>query len=146
MKKVKLEKVVRITGKPFRLAQFDAEDRIKTKTAERGGQQVEEADVLVTTSLIDILEAFILQGIPRDKYTKNDAIRIGNIYPALKEAKKNGHVLAIDEAEHDWLKAKVGDDSIGVRFFTYDTQVILDALDNFERAHEPKEKSQDKEE
>ena len=35
---------------------------------------------------------------------------------------------------------KLGDDAIGVRMFTHDTQILLDALDDFEKLHEAKSK------
>lgn len=128
MKRVKLVEVTRLTGKPFKLPKFDDEENL---ILDDGGVP----ETYTTKSLIDILEYFVLRGQPRGKYTKLDALRTGNIYRSLQAA-RGKDILELDEPEHDWLKSKLGDDAIGVRMFTHDVQIILDAVDNFVKAHE----------
>jgi len=134
VKKVKLVEVTRLTGKPFGLLEFDENDEVVLDK--------ERKPVLKRTkNLLDVLEYFILRGLPRDKYTKLDALRVSNTYRSIQEARKNSNgILELDEPEHDWLKSKLNDDAIGVRMFTFDAPALVEAVENIVKPHEPKEK------
>lgn len=143
MKRVRLQEVRTLTGKPFNLLKVDDKGNLETKEGNPN-----EYETFESTSLLEVLEQFVLRNIPgvaRDKYTHLDALRAGNIYRSLKAA-TNG-MLELDEPEHDWLKAKLKDDAVGVRVFFHNVLPLEDALDNFERKHEAKDaKSKAKEE
>lgn len=146
MKRVMLEEVRRLTGEPYLLLKTDSKGDLVRKT-DSAGKEMEEYETHESTSLVEILEQFVLRNIPgvaRDKYTHLDALRAANIYRSLKAA--NNGVLELDEPEHDWLKAKLKDDAVGVRVFFHNVLPIEDALDNFERKHEPKRKGSDSKE
>jgi hypothetical protein len=133
LKRINLKEITGITGKPFLFVERDTNDSVVLN--DKG-----LPNLIHTSKLIDVLEQFILYGFPRDKYTKLDAIRVGNVYRAISVARKEkAAILEVDESEHDWLKEKVSADDIGVRMFTRDVTVILDALDDFERLHQKKE-------
>ena len=134
MKRIKLSEITRLTGKPFKLPEFDEDESLVL-------DENSIPKTYPTNSLLEVLEYFVLRGQPRDKYTKLDALRTGNIYRSLKAA-KGKDILELDEPEHDWLKAKLGDDNVGVKMFTHDVQIILDAVDNFVKLHEPKAKEE----
>ena len=134
MKRIKLSEIARLTGKAFKLPKFDEDESLVL-------DENSIPKTYPTTSLLEVLEYFVLRGQPRDKYTKLDALRTGNIYRSLKAA-KGKDILELDEEEHKWLKAKLSDDSVGVRMFTHDVGTILDALDDFARKHEPTAKEE----
>ena len=143
MKKIKLEPVKTLTGSPFAFPQFDEEEKPKVKQNDKG---VDELDLMHTTGLLDILEYFILRGIPNDKYTKKDAIHVGNVYRFIQIARKDKtSILEIGEDDHDWLKAKLNDEAIGIRMFTKNSAIITDAVENIEKPHQPKEKEKGEE-
>lgn len=117
MKKVMLEPVRTIMGKPFRIPRIDSDS--------------EEPEIITTTKLVDLLKLIIFS-IPRQKLTMQDSIHGTNLYNQLLEAKDG--VVNIEEAEHDWIKKKV--EEFAPQFFGVNAVRIKDALDNFERKHE----------
>ena len=136
MKKITITKVKRITGQPYLLVKRDTSGRVIFRK-----DRPEEAETTETTDLLEILEQFILYNVPniaRDKYTRLDGMRVGNIYNSIK-AVKNG-VLELDEPEHDWLKEKLGSDDIGAKIYLHDLRPLEEAIDNFERKHQKEEK------
>lgn len=138
MKRIRLEEVKTLKGRPYNLFQLDSKGNLVRKK-----ENPDELETFESTNLLEILEQFVLRNVPgvsRDKYTHLDALRAANIYKSLKAAQDG--LLELDEAEHDWLKAKLRDDAIGVRVFFHDVLPLEEALDNFERLHE-KGKSKD---
>ena len=136
MKKITLTKVERITGKPYTMPKRDVSGNVIFRT-----DKTDIPEMLETRELVVIIEHFIMYNFPalaRDKYTKVDGQRVGNIYRSIKEV-SNG-VLSIDDEELKWLREKLNDDNIGPKVFLHDLDPIVDALDNFERKHEAKTK------
>lgn len=127
MKRVKLEAVKTIMGKKFRVPKLD-EDSDEPQTVE-------------TTDLVKILEVVIF-GIPRQKLTMQDSIHGARLYEQLKGATDG--VVAIEDAEHDWIKKKV--EEFAPQFFGVNAVQIKDALENFERIHEKKGKAEEEKE
>lgn len=119
MKRVKLEPVKTIKGKPFRIPQMDAED--------------EDAPLKETTKLVDLLELLIF-GIPRPKLTMKDSIEGGRLYEQLQGAKDG--ILALEDEEHKWAEKMVEEHA--PQLFGVNATQIKDALDNFERKYEKK--------
>ena len=141
MKKISITKVKRITDQPYIIVKRDNLGRALFKNNNPNDPETKE-----TTDLLEILEHFILYNIPsmaRDKYTRLDGIRVSNIYKSIKSV-KNG-ILELDEPEHNWLKEKIGSDDIGAKVFLHDLTPLEDALDNFERKHQPKGKEEQQE-
>ena len=145
MKRIKLEEITGLTGVPFIIPMFDETDKPITKmvpvfdTDGKVVRQSEEYDVLMTKNLLDILAHFILRGIPAKSYTKKDAIHVGNIYRSIAEARKDTtEVLELGEDDHDWLKNKLNDEAIGVKMFMRNIPIVLDAVDNIIKPHQPK--------
>ena len=138
MKQISITKVTRITGQPYLLAKRDSSGIVIFRKDRPGEPETKES-----TDLLEILEHFILYNFPsiaRDKYTRLDGIRVGNIYRSIKSV-KNG-ILELDEPEHDWLKEKIGSDDIGAKVYLHDLTPLEDALDNFERKHQSKEEKE----
>ena len=160
MKRIKLEEMKTVLGKTFLKAvrdddgnpimevRRDAEGKPLTEVVrDKEGNAVGIQTAYrartepMDKALCELLKMFFLS-IPADKFTRQDAIfgtkLVGNIDKSLQ----NGHnVLEIDEDVHDWIKRKLMDDKIGVPIFGVNLHIIEQALDNFERLHEPAEKT-----
>ncbi len=115
---IKNQPVCRIIGKPFMLPQYDAADNLIILD----GKLVS----MPTADLAEVLKFFILRGIPRDKYTRVDAIHATSTYMSLVRMRDNQIELA--DEDYKWLVNKLNDDSCGVRMFAIDQTIIVDAL------------------
>ena len=122
------KKVETIFGKPFRIIDYN-------HTPESAD---EEPKFIDKATMVDLL-TLMVYGIPRDKLTTKDSIEAGRFVTQLRQSKDG--VLALEEAEHDWIKDVV--DKHGTSVFGVNTTVIIDLLDSFERLHEKKEKQQE---
>ncbi len=127
MKRVKLETITTIEGKPFRIPETDSD-----------GQAILENDKpkMKEASLVDLLRLFIFN-LPPAQLTMQDSIEAHRLFDQIKKATDG--FLPIEEAEHDWLKKKLED--VGPKIFGISACMIKNALDNFERLHEPKNKA-----
>lgn len=123
MKKVMLTKLKTVSGEPFQVPTAD-------------GEKLEKCD-----DLRKLLQLLIFN-LPRQSMTMEDSIRGSNLVRQMDGCK--GNTLEIEEAEHDWIKKKVTE--VAPMVFGINAVVVRDALDNFERLHEPKEKEPKKEE
>jgi hypothetical protein len=90
-----------------------------------------------TEALPEILKGLYLN-IPPDKLTRQDTIygtRMFQNFAAITDG-----VLEMDDDIHDWIKEKLKDEAIGLKVFGVDLYVVEQAVDNFERKHEPSQK------
>lgn len=117
-----VDKPLTIFGKPFRIMDYN-----EPSTQDGQPQFIEEA------TMLDLL-TLMVYGIPRDKLTMKDSIEAGRFINQVREAKDG--VLALEEAEHDWIVKMVNDH--GTSVFGVNASVIHDFLDSFERLHEKK--------
>jgi hypothetical protein len=124
-KKIKLQEIKTLTGGSFSLAKFDENEQIVKD--EKG-----MPETYFTSDMLEIIEYFVLRGLPREKYTRVDGIRSANIYKAIKNAAGN-EILVVDDEDHKWLQNKLEDDNIGVRMFTHNLPAIIDAITTFEK-------------
>ncbi len=93
-------------------------------------------------ALPDLLKSFYLN-IPPDKFTRLDSIMGVKLFDSINKIKDN--ILELPEDVHDWIKKKLQleiskDEVIGTRIFGIDLAIIENALDDFEKPHEPQEK------
>ncbi len=128
MKRIILKPVLRTVGKPFNLPVFGLNDEPVVVDGKLLTEQV--------ASLPILLSYFVLRGLPRERYTKNDAIHASDTYPRLREAKDG--IIELPDDDYEWLKSKLNDDACGVRMFTIDQPMVMAALENIEK-HQPKE-------
>ena len=119
MKRIPKTKLVTITGEPFKIP-----------------SEKEEGKIEDCTDLGNLLRLLVFN-IPRQNLTMEDSIRGSNLVQQIKES-EGKQVLEIEEAEHDWIKKKV--DAVAPMIFAINAVVIKRALDEFERAHQPKGK------
>lgn len=160
MKKVKLEEMKSILGRPFRNVvrddegnaimdiRKDAEGKpIKQVPRDAQGNAVPGAmpelvyqartEVMGDNALLELLKTlFLNMETGGYKMTRQDIIYGTRMFQNIA-ASKDG-ILEMDEDIHDWVKKKLQDDSVGIKVFGVNLAIIEDAVDNFERLHEPK--------
>ncbi len=87
--------------------------------------------VTTDASMAQALWALIL-GIPAQILTRQDAIHGTRLYGQISDHLfpdgPNEDMLSIEDAEYDWVMAKLGDDKVGVRIFGMNTIVIEEQL------------------
>ncbi len=128
MKKINNKEVLTIARKPFLTTVEDEKGEVvmlegskpKTKNAKT-------ADLIKT----------LVFNLPVQNLTMKDSREAQRVLDQLELAKDG--VLNIEDAEHEWLKGKV--DEVGPKIFGVNAIMLLEALDDFERLHEPKEKA-----
>lgn len=90
--------------------------------------------------------------IPREKLTRQDTIYGHKMFQNI-DSIKDGHI-ELDDDVHKWIRDKLqekskntdgGEQELGVLIFSFNLAVVEEALDQFERAKEPKDKDQTKE-
>jgi len=109
MKKIKVESVQQIDGKDF-----------KDATGEVLG--------------LPILLKMLAFNIPTKELSMQDSIEAGRLLKAIGE-NTNG-VLALEDGVYDWVKKIV--DRYAPLIFGVNAVAIRDAVENIEKAHEPK--------
>lgn len=161
MKRIKLEELKDIMGRPMRTVVRDDEgNAIREPVLDTRGEQVVDVIRDKDGNNIGLQSAFRLKtkvmskqealpemlmnfymGIPADHFTRRDALFGNKLAKNIDVCKrsKNGY-LELDEDVHDWLKEKMKDEKVGVRVLGTNLAIIEEALDDFERLHEPAEK------
>ncbi len=117
MKQIDNQPICKIVGKPFMLPQYDDSDNIIIVN----NRIVSKPE----SSLVEILKFFVLRGIPRDKYTKQDAIHAASTYMSLVRVKDSQ--VELSDEDYKWLLAKLNLDDCGVRMFAIDVVAIIEA-------------------
>lgn len=117
MKRIPLDKIKTIVGKPFGIPGTDG----KTEDC---------------TDLRKLLQLLVFN-LPRQDLTMKDSLEAQRLIRQIDAS--DGKVLEIEEAEHDWIVEKVKD--FGPLVFGVNAVVLKDALDNFERIKKPKDKA-----
>ena len=133
VKKFQLAPVIGIEGFPIKIPQMQDGAPV---TGEDGNVVFKDAN------LADILDVLV-RGWP----VREAPLTLENITHAtrmksqmLESAKNGSDVLVLEEAEHDWIKKVLRDDKIGPKIYGMNTLKVIDALDDFARLHQPKEK------
>jgi len=119
MKRVKNTTPKDLEGNAFRLPVIDPD-----------GQPVLEDGKLksVEGDLIANLRALV-KFFPRDKMTMANVIEANKLWRCLDAS--DGKVIVMEEGTHDWLRAQLKDDKVGVFMFGMNLPAILEAVDEF---------------
>ena len=126
MKKVKNEKATTIEGKPLRIPETNSEgDAIIID----GKPKMRQAN------LKDLIRLLIFN-LPLGKFTMEDSIIAHRVFQQIDHVSATDGYLPIEDNEHKWLLKVVND--FGPSIFGVNAVMVKDALDNFERLHEPK--------
>lgn len=120
MKNIILEDMKTIKGEPFQVPDPNSE----------------EPKLKDTTDLVELLELLVFN-LPRAKLTMKDSIEAGRIYQQFQEGRENG-ILKLEDEEHKWMREKVNE--FGPLMYGINAAILYEALDHFERKHEPKDK------
>lgn len=160
MKKIKLEEMSTILGRPFRNAVRDNDGNaimdirrdsegnpVKQIPRDSKGEAIygtmpeivyqTRTEPMGKEALLELLKSlFLNMEAGGYKMTRQDIIYGTRMFQNIT-ASKNG-ILEMDEDIHDWLKKKLQDDNIGVKIFGVNLAIIEDAVNNFEKLHEPK--------
>lgn len=140
MKRIKETKVRTLTGEKYPLVIREGGRLVPVKDPVSGEVYPKTR---LSESLIDVLEFFVLNGLPREGFTNLDGVKIGNVYRALQNARKTG-VIELDDDDHRWLANKLEDDKAGAFAFSFNAPIIIEAVENFERLHHSKDKTDDR--
>lgn len=111
-------------GQPVPNCQSEPVYRVKTRTLDKD-------------ALPELLKGLYLT-MPGDKLTRQDTITGTRMFANIADS-KDGY-LELDSDVHKWVREKLQDEAIGLKTFGLDLTVVEDAVDDFERLHEPKEK------
>ena len=165
-----LKPMLDVRGRPFRIAETDdiGNPLLETRKDSDGkpimqvprnehGEPVANAQpetvhvvktrVLEKDALPELLKAVYLR-IPGDKLTRQDTIYGTRLFQNINDAKDG--VLELDDDVHDWIKKVLAREitadrgsekrELGLLIYGIDLYVIEQALEGFERLHEPKAK------
>lgn len=91
--------------------------------------------VLEKDALPELLKGIYLT-LPADKLTRQDTITGTRMFSNIAEIKDG--ILELDADVHKWVREKLQDEAIGLKTFGVDLAIVEDAVDDFERLHEPK--------
>lgn len=165
MKRIKLEKMNTIMGRPFRNAVRDDDGNaimdirrdseknpIKQVPRDSKGEAISGAipeivyqartEAMGKEALLELLKSLYLNlEAGGYKMTRLDTISGLKMFQNIW-ASKDGF-LELDEDVHDWISKKLQDENIGVKIFGVNLAIIEDAVNNFERLHEPKSKNKE---
>ena len=126
MKKVKNETVKSIQGKPFRIPETDGDGQ---------AVMVEDKPKMKDAKMVDLLRVLVFN-LPLGKITMEDSIHAHRLFEQMDKASEG--FIPIEDAEHDWLKKST--ENFGPQIFGINACMVKEALDDFERLHEPKSK------
>ncbi len=126
MKQVKQTLIQTIEGKQLQMPDMD---EMGKPVIQEDGPKMKDAN------LKDLLRLLIFT-MPADKITMEDSIHAHRFFNQVSAA-TNG-TLPIEDAEHDWIKKKVAE--YGPRIFGINAVMVQEALDDFDRLHDPKKK------
>lgn len=121
MKNIILEEMKTIKGEPFQVPDPNSE----------------EPKLKDTTDLVELLELLVFN-LPRAKLTMKDSIEAGRVYQQFQETRENG-ILKLEDEGHRWMREKVNE--FGPLMYGINAAILYEALDHFERKHEPKDKA-----
>lgn len=144
-KRVKLQEIMDLRGNPFGIPDRDARGNVtfKGRECKECGRPLEVV-TKDTTDLRDLIEEMAFYRIQVSRETplsRADAIKQARLYEYMEESRKaDDGVLAVSNDIHDWVRALLKDDKVGVVTFRANIEIVEEAWDNFERAHEPAEK------
>lgn len=131
MKKVKNIAMRTIEGFPLKVPERDSE-----------GTSIKQADgtfQMKQGKLDEVVRLFVFN-IPHDKLTMEDSIRAHDLMTQMSSATDG--LLPVEDAEHKWLRTKL--EELGPKtWLGVDSFMVKEALDDFERLHEPKEKDKE---
>lgn len=88
-------------------------------------------------SFPELLKGLYLN-IPGDLLTRQDTIYGTRMFQNIAGMKDG--ILELDDDIHDWIKEKLKDEKIGIKIFGVDLYIVENAVDNFQRPHEPQGK------
>lgn len=129
-KKFRVEPLKGIDGEPIRIPEFDGEGNVKIEN---------EKPVMKDGSIIDMAD-ILIKGFPQDRLTLENITHATRLMGQVIECKNNGGlVFEVEEAEHDWIKKMLRDDTIGAKVFRMNLLKVIEAFDEFERLHEKEE-------
>ena len=126
MKKFKNDTIKTIQGKPFRIPDTNSDDE---PIIVDGKPKMKDA------RLSELLRLLVFN-LPLQQLTMKDSIEAQRLFEQMSKS-TDGH-FSIEDAEHKWIKGKVED--IGPQILGVSAVMVQEALDSFERLHEPKEK------
>ncbi len=115
---------------------------IKIPTADSDGEFLRNKDnslVFHAANLIDLLN-LLIRAFPRERLNMENITHATRLRTQIIESEKRAdECLVVEEAEHDWVKKMIVDDSVGPKIFGMDTLKVKDSIEDFEKLHEPKE-------
>ena len=126
-KTFKIKPIVGIERKPLTIPVFDGEGN---PSLENNKPKMRDF------TLIDVSN-ILIRNLPRERMTMENITHGTRLRSQILDAKNS--TLIIEEAEHDWVVKMLKDDTVGAKIFGMDLLGIIDALDKFERLHEPQE-------
>lgn len=127
-KTIKLKPIIGIEGKPMAIPEFDEKGEILKD--DKGYAKVK---IINLNDLLNIL----IRNFPRERMTMENITHGTRLKSQMLESKDGA--LVIEEAEHDWVKKMLKDETIGPKIFGFDLLCVIEALEDFERKQEKAE-------
>lgn len=138
-KTFKLHPITNLDGDNYKVPIFDSfgfPERENHPTYKQPDGKPVEMVRMKEATLIDILD-LLVRRFPKERMTMDNVTQATILKKALLSHKKDGR-LVLEEGTHDWVKKMLNDDKVGIEVFGLMTKVILDEVEDFDRAKEAK--------
>ena len=129
-KKFVLGDIIGIEGKPLKTPVLDEDGRAIEDS--KGRAKLKEATLADVGH--ELLRYFPKEALSMENITHG--VRFKNQLMACKDG-----TLILEDAEYKWFDKMLKDETIGVRIYGFNLLAIQDAVDDFERLHQPKAKN-----
>jgi len=138
-KRIRIKQINNLDELPLRVPEFDAEGQLILEEKEDNSGNTVKVPKTHPADTIDILDVLI-RNFPRERLTLENITHATRLKSQLIESRKSGNgILTLEEAEHDWVKKMLRDEAVGVQIFGLNLMKVIEAVEDFERPHEPKE-------